>query len=246
MSSASFSWQSAARTNVGNVRSINEDSFLERTDINLWAVADGMGGHQGGEIASKMIVDSLQQVSPNIHSLSDYVDDVETTLINANRTLRQLSQDQFSSRTIGSTVICMMAHNNHIAYIWAGDSRLYRLRNGEFSQLSVDHSEIQRLIEEGLINASDVEKHPASNVVTKAIGGQDQMVLQIALDDIETSDVYLLCSDGLYRDISDDELSEIIKENDIDTAGDELVNLALSRSGADNLTLILTKAVTPQ
>jgi serine/threonine protein phosphatase PrpC len=242
MSLASFTWQSVARTDVGNIRSINEDSFIERNDINLWAVADGMGGHQGGEVASQLIVDGLRQLPSEIHSLSNYVDIVESSLLDANTKLRQMSEAQFSNRTIGSTVMCMMAHNNHIAYIWAGDSRLYRLRDGNFTQLSVDHSEVQRLLEEGMIEASAMENHPAANVVTKAIGGQESLALQVSLDDIESSDVYLLCSDGLYRDISEEELGDIIRDNDIDSAGNELVDLALSRTGADNLTLVLARA----
>lgn len=242
MSTTVFNWQSVARTNVGNVRSINEDSFIERTDINLWAVADGMGGHQGGEIASQMIVDSLQEISLPINSLSDYVDRVEDSLINVNRSLIQLGKDQFSNRTIGSTVICMLAHNAHIAYLWAGDSRLYRLRNNRLEQLSSDHSEIQRLIDEGLLDASVAKSHPASNVVTRAIGGQQLIIPQIAVDDAEPSDVYLLCSDGLYRDINDEELFEIVNNQPLEQASDSLIELALSRSGADNLTLILAKA----
>ena len=242
MTVSTYAWQSSAKSDVGNIRSLNEDSYIERPDIQLWAVADGMGGHHGGEIASQLIVDSLKKVGGSSNSLSEYVDEVEDSLISANIALRKLSQEQYASRTIGSTVACLLAYNGYIAYLWAGDSRIYRMRNGELTQLTNDHSEVQRLVDEGLLDPALAESHPAANVVTKAIGGQDDMTLQVGLDEIEENDIYLLCSDGLYRDISNVELKDFFDENDVNESCENLISTALSRTGADNLTAIVARA----
>ena len=242
MAVSNFSWHSSAKSDVGNIRSLNEDSYIERPDIQLWAVADGMGGHHGGEIASQMIIESLNNIGGEYNSLSEFVDSVEDALISTNTSLRQLSQEQYSSRTIGSTVACLLAYNGYIAYIWAGDSRVYRIRNNELIQLTSDHSEVQRLVDEGLLDPSMAESHPSANVVTKAIGGQDDMTLQVGLDEIRTDDIYLVCSDGLYRDIPNAELQSFFGSNDTDASCESLINTALSRTGADNLTAIVAQA----
>jgi serine/threonine protein phosphatase PrpC len=244
MAVSNFCWQSSAHSNVGNIRTLNEDAFIERPDIQLWAVADGMGGHHGGEIASQLVVDSLKEVGDEFDSLSEYIDNVEDSLISTNIALRRLSKEKYSSRTIGSTVACLMAYNGFIAYLWAGDSRVYRLRDGRLTQLTQDHSEVQRLIDEGMLDPALAESHPSANVVTKAIGGQDDMVLQLGLDKIKEQDIYLICSDGLYRDISDQELEDMIDSEDVEGSCETLIDTVLSRTAADNVTAIVTRAVT--
>ena len=242
MTISNYSWDSSAKSDVGNVRTLNEDAYLERPDIQLWAVADGMGGYQGGEIASQMIVDSLRKIHGDYDCLSEFVDEVEDALISTNNALRKLSRDQYGSRTIGSTVVCLLAYNGYIAYLWAGDSRVYRYRNGQLTQLSDDHSEVQRLMDQGMLEPSRAESHPSANMITKAIGGQDDIILQLGLDEVEDNDIYLLCSDGLYRDIPNEEILDILNTDNTDATCDNLISTALSRSGADNLTVIVTRA----
>ncbi|MDH5545265.1 MAG: protein phosphatase 2C domain-containing protein [Gammaproteobacteria bacterium] len=237
-----YQWRSAAISDAGKVRSLNEDSLIERPDLALWAVADGMGGHHGGEVASRMVVEGLSQIQSPSKNLNNYINAVEDSLQSTNAVLRKMSEEKYSSRTIGSTVICLIADHTHIAYLWAGDSRLYRLRRGQLTQLSTDHSEVQRLVDEGLIRPEDAEKHPSANVVTRAVGGHDVLALQLGLDTVKDNDVFLLCSDGLYRDLSHEEIENVLNQHQgVQDKCDALLGLALSRRGADNISLIVTR-----
>jgi len=240
-----FVWQSASQTNRGNVRQYNEDAFIARNDICLWAVADGMGGHKAGDIASQLIIKMLAQLNARAN-LSSYVDAVDDMLIEANHQLRTLSKRKYNNHTIGSTVAALVAHERHIAYLWAGDSRVYRIRDTTITQLTRDHSEVQNMVDQGLIQAEDAETHPSANIITRALGAADTLHLSVGVEETQNNDIYIICSDGLYRDISDQELFDISLNSspnqDVSEICDNMMKLALSREAKDNVTTIIVKS----
>ncbi len=241
MHNTEFRWQSASQTHKGNVRQYNEDSFIARDDICLWTVADGMGGHEAGDVASQLIVEMLQQVSGHAN-LSSYVDLIDDTLIEANQRLRTLSKENYNNHTVGSTVVSFIATDRHIAYLWAGDSRVYRIRDRQIKQLTRDHSEVQNMVDQGLLMADEAEAHPAANVITRAMGAADSLFLSVGIDETLHGDIYIVCSDGLYRDISDQELFQIARQQDVEKICNDMMQLALSREAKDNITTIILKS----
>jgi len=234
-------WQSAKITHKGNVRDYNEDACLILEKPPLWVVADGMGGHEAGDIASKMIMDQLQYISES-DQLNDLVDSVDDILTNVNTNLRALGREKYNNRTIGSTVIAMVACNDYIAYLWAGDSRLYRIRDNKIQSLSTDHSEVQNLIDQGMLKPEDAESHPAANVITRAIGASDGLYLSVGIEKALHNDIYVLCSDGLYRDIVESEILALALKYAGETFCEQLMLLALSREAKDNITIIFAKS----
>jgi protein phosphatase len=239
--SAAIRWKSNAATHVGKVRQINEDSYLNREDLNLWVIADGMGGHHAGDVASKAIVQCLDEMTPR-KRLSTYIDEIEDRLISVNQKLRQLAAEHHDNRTIGSTVVSMVALNNYFALLWAGDSRVYRMRNGSLSQLTRDHSQVEELVERGVILREEAESHPASNVITRAVGATDQLYIDVDIDKAEAGDTFLLCSDGLYKHLNEDEIAKIMQKDDLVEICKSLIDLTLERGASDNVTLVVIKA----
>jgi protein phosphatase len=237
--SAAIRWKSHAATHVGKVRQINEDSFLDREDLNLWVIADGMGGHHAGDVASKAIVQSLAEITPR-KRLSTYIDEIEDRLISVNQKLRTMAAEHQDNRTIGSTVVSMVALNNYFALLWAGDSRGYRLRQGSMSQLTRDHSQVEELVERGVILREEAESHPASNVITRAVGATDQLYIDVDIDKAEPGDTFLLCSDGLYKHLN--EIAKILQKKDLGEVCQNLIDLTLERGASDNVTLVVIRA----
>ncbi len=234
-------WHSTMLTHPGKIRKYNEDNCLILDHPVLWAVADGMGGHEAGDVASQRIMQALQTVTSS-NNLSEFVHEIETTLIEVNHNLKILAQEKYNNRTIGSTVVTMISNNVSIAYLWAGDSRLYRIRDQKITQLTTDHSEVQNLVDRGLLLPEEAKNHPASNVITRAIGATSHIELSIGMEEIEHDDVYLLCSDGLYADVDDDELLALCsQQDDIQKTAEKIMTLALSREARDNITFVLAK-----
>lgn len=233
-------WQSAEISHAGNVRNYNEDACLILEQPMLWVVADGMGGHEAGDVASKLIMQELKQLNPTA-KLNDLIDHVDDKLIAVNSKLRTMAREKYNNRTIGSTVVTMLACNNYIAYLWAGDSRLYRIRDNQLTRLTTDHSEVQNLIDQNLLLPEEAENHPSANVITRAIGAVDNLYLSVGVEKIMNNDIYLLCSDGLYRDISDDELLRYSLQKTPNQISKDLMALALSREAKDNITIVVAK-----
>ncbi len=234
-------WTSHATTHVGKVRQINEDAYLDRTDIKLWAIADGMGGHHAGDVASSNIVDALNNIKP-AHKLSAFVTEIEDKLLEVNDKLRILAAEHEDNRTIGSTVVVMLAENDHCAIMWAGDSRAYRQRNDEFVQLSKDHSQVEEMIDRGILQRRDAESHPASNIITRAVGATDQLYVDVDIDEVHSGDTYLLCSDGLYKHVSEEEIAEILEKSEVSEICQTLVDLTLQRGAVDNVSVVVIRA----
>ena len=234
----SFSWTSCGKTDVGKARKLNEDSMLVRPEVGMWVVADGMGGHEAGDVASQMVVNTLKEVPEGI-SLEKYIDDVEDALIGVNKKLIEIANQGEKPTTIGSTVVVMLAYEKFCAFMWAGDSRLYRHRNGELVQLTIDHSQVQLYVEKGLITKEEAENHPQSNMITRAVGASENLVLDVDMQEMEKGDRYLLCSDGLTKHITDLDFENILAKGDIEKKCNELIDLTLARGAKDNVTAIL-------
>jgi len=236
---------SASATHVGHVRQVNEDAYLERRDLALWAVADGMGGHHAGDVASSKIVDSLNEldIEPATTPLSSIVDTVEDKIIEANHDLVKLASQHNDNRTIGSTVVTLIAADGHCALLWAGDSRAYRCRNRETVQLTRDHSQVEEMVQQGLLLREEAESHPASNVITRAVGASEKIFIDVDIVEVEAGDTYLLCSDGLNKHVSDSEINQFLQNPNIEEIPGQLVETTLSRGAMDNVTVVVVRAL---
>ena len=233
-----LSWHSYGITNVGKIREYNEDSLLQRSEAGMWAVADGMGGHHAGDVASQMIVNTLDKVHKG-QPLHRFIDDIENRLILVNEKLIKKADESYIPITIGSTVAIMVACGHFCVYLWAGDSRLYRQRDGELRQLTTDHSQVQHYIELGLINPAEASKHPHRNIITRAVGATKKFFLDMDIQEIRPSDRYLLCSDGLTKHVMDAEIEDILREGATEVICWELIELTLLRGASDNVTAII-------
>jgi len=242
MTTNTVQWHSAEITHPGNVRDYNEDACLVLKQPLLWVVADGMGGHEAGDVASNLIMQELKQLKPTA-KLNDFIDNVDDKLNAVNHNLRRMAQEKYNNRTVGSTVVTMLACDKFIAYLWAGDSRLYRIRDNQLSRMTTDHSEVQNLIEQNLLLPEEAESHPSANVITRAIGAVDNLYLSVGLEKVMNNDIYLLCSDGLYRDITEEELLKYSLQKSPTQISNDLMSLALSREAKDNITLVVTQCL---
>ncbi len=236
----SFRFVVSCGTDVGRVRSLNEDAFLDRTEIGLWVVADGMGGHAAGDFASRTIVDGLEQIAPPSDG-SAFLREVEDRIQIAHAALRRESDARGSGGIIGSTVVVLIAWNRHYACVWAGDSRLYLLRDGVLRQVSRDHSLVQDLVEAGELAPEQAESHPQANVVTRAVGAVEDLVLDKTHQLIAIGDVFLLCSDGLTRHVSDPEIAVVLTGEAAPEVAQVLIDLALERGARDNVTAVVVR-----
>lgn len=233
-----LSWHSHGVSNVGKVRRHNEDSMLERPEVGMWVVADGMGGHSRGDVASQMIVSELKKVHEGL-SLERYIDDIEDRLIEVNRKLIDKARESRKRTTIGSTVVILITYRNYCVYLWAGDSRLYRLRDNELRQMTTDHSQVEQYVAQGLISREEAAVHPHGNMITRAVGATDKLYIDMDIQEIQKGDRYLLCSDGLTKHLSDMEFQEMLQKGSVEETCQELIDLTLSRGAGDNVTAIL-------
>ena len=229
---------SAARTHVGLVRKLNEDNFCDRPEVGLWAVADGMGGHQAGEVASGLIVEALAQVD-DVSSGYAFLDDVRGSIQRVNRALIAKAAVMAPGSLIGSTVVMLLAFAGHYACLWAGDSRGYLLRGGRFEQITRDHSRMQELIDAGSLSRNEARSYARSNVITRAVGVTDRLALDMHQAPLEPGDVFLLCSDGLTGMLDDREIAAILQQSSLDAAADMLIAQTLERGAKDNVTVVL-------
>jgi serine/threonine protein phosphatase PrpC len=239
--SYSLAYESVARTHVGRVRELNEDRFVDRPLMGLWAVADGMGGHQAGDVASGMIAEALDQIGP-VTSGYVFLDEVRESLAVVNRSLVARAAALQRGSVIGSTVVVLLSYEGHFACLWAGDSRGYVLRQGTLRQITRDHSLVQQLVDSGDLSAEDAKRDRRSNVITRAVGVHADLVVDVVQGMIESGDIYLLCSDGLTGHVEDAEIEAILAQQSLEAAAETLISLALERGGKDNVTLVVIAA----
>lgn len=225
----------------GNVRKINEDAFVDRPDLGLWGVADGMGGHSAGDYASRLVANALNQVRP-AKGAAQLMYEVRARLRSANRQLRNEMALRGGNQMAGSTVVALLFYGGHYCCLWAGDSRAYLFRDGELEQLTRDHSHVQDLIDLGVLHPDDAERHPQANVITRAVGAAETLDLGKVHGPSRLKDTFLLCSDGLSRLVSADEMAAVLNSCDgIDRAANELLSMALQRGAPDNVTVLAIK-----
>lgn len=235
-----IAWQGACATDVGTVRAVNEDAVFERPELGLWAVADGMGGHEVGDVASAKVVEALGNLEDHA-LLSEFVDAVDDALISANDAIMRYSEEELSGASMGTTVVSLLARGRVGVCLWVGDSRLYRYRNGALSQLSRDHSQVEELLQMGMLTPEQAENHPDSHVITRAIGGEHELYVDINIFSLRIGDTFMLCSDGLYNAVSIDDIEECLGMRSPEHGADDLIQRALDNSARDNVSVIVLK-----
>ena len=236
-----FNWTSYARTDVGKVRKVNEDSVLDHGQAGIWVVADGMGGHAAGDVASQSIVEKISSISATADA-NELVDAAENSLLEVNESLIQQALERSDRQTMGSTVALMLAFHKKCFILWAGDSRIYRVRNGDLQRITYDHSKVQDLVDEGLITEEEAERHPEANVITRAIGASRNLYIDLDMHDVKSGDRYLVCSDGLYKEVAEEEMADLVNTGTPEDACNALVELTLERGSRDNVSVIIVQA----
>lgn len=232
---ANLRFSASAQTHEGRVRSANEDSLIVRSDIGLWAVADGMGGHENGQWASRAIVDALGEVVATGDFQSDLAG-VHAGLQTANDRIREEAEAR--GKRMGSTVVALVADGHRYACCWVGDSRIYRLRDGKLEQMTRDHTQVQDMLDRGMITESEAVNHPMSHVLSRAVGVEEALRIDVVTGELRTPDIFLLCSDGLSGLVSPREIEAQLLAADPATAAKALLELTLSRNAPDNVTII--------
>ena len=235
-----MAFECVSRTDVGLRRKVNEDSLLARTERGLFAVADGMGGHEAGDVASAMVVDALRKL-PIMYDLDQLVESAIDALHHVNRELIELAHSEDRTRTIGTTVVGLAIAEGQFRCFWAGDSRAYRLRDGQIRRISRDHSLVQDLVDAGMLKPEDAEKHESANIITRAVGVAEELQVDSSTGEAEPGDLFLLASDGLTRLVDDQELlAELISTNPEDAA-DNLIDMVLARGAPDNVSIVIAQ-----
>lgn len=233
-------WRSAARTDIGKVRQRNEDALLECPKRGLWAVADGMGGYSGGDIASQLIVANLAEL-PLYEDFDARLNAVRHCLRWTNRRLSQeLTVTAANPLGImGSTVVALLLEGRRAACVWAGDSRCYLWRRQRLYQLSRDHSLRQQWVVEGRLSLDQANAHPAAKALTRAIGASKELKLEVLELDVQRGDKFLLCTDGLYQDLDSKTLGDAMGLSSPSRVVECLFEEVLNGAARDNLTAVV-------
>ncbi|MBI4223360.1 MAG: Stp1/IreP family PP2C-type Ser/Thr phosphatase [Deltaproteobacteria bacterium] len=246
--------ESFALSDVGRKREKNEDSFLLNPEHNLYMVADGMGGHVGGEFASSLAVETVGDI------LSELMTDPEATLPESGEIKpgdfksylqyaitiasgRIFEQARLNARLqgMGTTAVCLLFRKNKAYIANVGDSRAYRLRGKKLDQLTTDHSLVEEQLRAGIIQPAEAKGHRLKNIITRSVGFQEEAEADISAKNLQEGDVFLLCTDGLYNLVSHEEISDVLLNQNLKNACRHLVDIANSRGGDDNITVILTQ-----
>lgn len=241
---SSFKFLSVARSHAGCVREVNEDAFLNTPRQGLWAVADGMGGHDAGAAASQLVVEALAGVT-STHSAYAFRDGVTQRLHAANASLMEKSLSGLAGMS-GSTIVALLAHRGHFACLWAGDSRAYLYRRGALRRLTRDHSVVQEMIDNGALTPERARGHPKANVITRAVGAHETLDVDGEFGVLRAGDRFLLCSDGLSSIVSEREIAERMMRAPLEAAAESLIERALARGAPDNVTVVLVSAEAAQ
>ena len=232
---------SHAQTHRGTVRKINEDAFLELPSLGIWVVADGMGGHAAGDVASQLVIDTIQSAVEVLPAEAITYEVLTQALQGANDKLQLMSANEFSGKVAGSTVVVLWIRDEQYHMLWVGDSRGYLLRNDHFSQITKDHSQVNDMVDEGILKPEEAEHHPLANVITRAVGVDSKLAVDVKSGHLIDGDVFLLCSDGLNKEVSDFEIEHTLLSGNIIDAGMALMHASLVRNARDNVTCILVK-----
>ena len=230
----------SGNTDVGSVRDHNEDSFLVDNDLQLYIVADGMGGHAGGEIASAAAIDNLRRFMLEADPTSPISQVVEAAVHHTCAHVHALSQTPSGKRGMGSTVTLLVIHGGRAILGHAGDSRLYRFRERSVEQIGTDHTLVQRMVEAGKLKPEEAEKHPKAHVLVNAVGVSAECDVDVAAFPALPGDRFLLCSDGLSKYVdNNDTLAYFLAMEDAGQASHELIKWVLEGDADDNVTVLV-------
>jgi serine/threonine protein phosphatase PrpC len=235
-----YRWWSSCRTSAGKRRKINEDAYIARPEAGLWVIADGMGGHTRGDVASRMVVDAFRHVDP-ADTMDEYIDRVRALIDEVHLAVKAEANSQGPEVIMGTTIVVFIACRNEYACLWAGDSRAYLLRDDKLQQLSHDHNQLQELIDRGEIDPDQIRSHPAARRITRAVGASKRLIVDEARGALRDRDTVILCSDGLTLEVEDGEIATVAESYDCDDASQELLDITLERGARDNVTLALIK-----
>ena len=241
----------AARTEVGLVRRANEDRYLARPDLGLFAVCDGVGGHRGGDVAAKTACreletffgDAWDRTAGNdaVQNRSDRLGQfLEAAILTAHRKIVELSEAELDYAGMGTTCTAALVSADTVILGHVGDTRLYRLSDGRIEQISEDHSFVNELVKSGTITPEEALTHPQANIITQALGSTPTLRVDIQIIDTRPGDTFLLCSDGLTCYVPHEaDLAPALGRDDLQQGVDELVNRALAAGGRDNVTCVM-------
>ncbi|OBS10315.1 Stp1/IreP family PP2C-type Ser/Thr phosphatase [Acidihalobacter prosperus] len=249
-----FEWGTA--TDTGRVRSNNEDALAVDTSLGVFVLADGMGGHKGGEIASNLaitsLLDRLRQTLPplkpgQLDEALGYTHEsiaIREAVIHANRTIYESAQAQPQYEGMGTTLVVAVFYDNRLSIAHVGDSRIYRLRNDQLEQITSDHTMLQELIDRGFYTEEEAQRSMHRNLVTRALGVEGSVAVDIQEELVLPGDLYLLCSDGLHDLVGDAQLAERLAAcTDLNQCAQTLVDDANNQGGKDNISLILARPI---
>ncbi|MCS0591614.1 PP2C family protein-serine/threonine phosphatase [Massilia norwichensis] len=237
---AQLRWTSAARTDIGLVRSNNEDMLLNRPERRLWAVADGMGGHAYGEVASRMTVEALDAL-PAGEPLQQAVAQARVCLLGVNSALVTEAIAR-NVPVIGTTLVLLLASGRTGVCLWAGDSRIYLCRGGSLHQLTRDHNQFEELQAKNHLSREEASAYPGANMITRALGAATTLELDEVQVQVSDGDMFLLCSDGLSNAVGVDAMFGALTGGDCAQAADMLIRLALAAGGRDNISVVVVRA----
>ena len=226
----------AFRTDVGKVRANNQDAPIDTEKLRLYGVADGMGGHKGGEVASTSARDDLlrelEGKTPSVAALSGAIEEV-------NRQIYHQQEHDDALTGMGTTLSVLWMSDNFVYIGHVGDSRVYLLRDGEFKQMTLDHSLVEQLVREGVLTEEEAQNHPMRNIITRAIGTDESVEVDVVVEERRKGDLWLACSDGLHGLVDDRQMRDALRQYAPEKAADVLLKAALDAGGRDNVTLVI-------
>jgi serine/threonine protein phosphatase PrpC len=230
-------YTAAAVTDVGRVRASNQDCHALRTDIGVWVVADGMGGYRDGDVASRMVCEVVQSLA-NYATLEDTIDALRERMSGVNRRLHQAALRPVDPVVSGSTVVILVTRRTSCAVLWAGDSRIYRLRDGSLARMTTDHTHAAELETRGVEVEEEIDY-----AITRAVGGEETLLLDVRRDRVQLKDRYLICSDGLTHEIGDKQIAALLAKGTVEECAKGLLEATLATEARDNVTVVVVDAV---
>lgn len=249
--------ESYGLSDVGRKREKNEDSFLIHPQLNLFLVADGMGGHVGGELASRLAVETIEKTLTELLRdpeatlpesaevvPGDYQSYLQYAISRASFEIYDRTRKDSKLQGMGTTAVLLFFYNN-LSYIAnVGDSRAYRFRSRKWKQLTKDHSLVGEQIRAGVLMPKEARDHRLKNIITRSVGFQEEVEADITAKKAQPGDIFLLCTDGLYNLVDDEEMEEVVSEQPLAEACRHLIDIANARGGDDNITVVLAKVLT--
>lgn len=245
----------AASTDKGRVRANNEDNFAVASDLNLFVLSDGMGGYASGEVASKIAVDTVihhfreAETDPSLSfhgsphpGASESARRLASAVSLANTAIRAAAEKDEARRGMGATVVALAFHENRVSIAHVGDSRAYRLRHGSLEQLTDDHSFVADQVRNGRMTRTEAEQSKLQNILLRALGPEPEVLVDLGEEIVLDGDVFLLCSDGLSKELSDAQISAVLEEvEDPHAAAARLIRMANDAGGEDNITVVVVR-----